>query len=125
MSKLLSQVGSPAGLLYIFVTVMQLAIGIYLAAELETPPSLTLLYPLGFLWVIGWWLLRDSRERGVQWVYDVGLFLYIAWPFIIPYYLLKTRGVNGLFVILIFVGVYIGAALVGVLLYYLLASVSG
>jgi hypothetical protein len=117
MGKFLSQAGSPTALLYVFVIVTQLATGIYLAGEFEPPPSFTLLYPLGLLWVMGWWLHRDSRERGVSWVYDMGLFLYIAWPLVLPYYLLKTRGVSGLFAILTFVGVYLGAALTGAVLY--------
>jgi len=36
-----------------------------------------------------------------------------------PYYLLKTRGVKGLLVILVFIGVYLIAALFGVVLYTL------
>ena len=120
MSNFLSKLASPTALLYIFLTVTQIISGVYLASELEPPPSFTLLYALGFLWVIGWWLLRDSRERSVEWVLDMGLFLYIAWPLIMPYYLLKTRGVKGLLVILGFIGVYLGALVAGVALYVLL-----
>jgi hypothetical protein len=117
MSKFFSKLGTPTSLLYIFVVLTQLASGIYLASEREPPPAFSLLYALGFLWIIGWWLLRDSRERSVGWVYDMGLFLYIAWPFIMLYYLLKTRGAQGLWVILSFLGVYVGALLAGMMLY--------
>jgi len=51
----------------------------------------------------------------------MGLFLYVAWPFILPYYLVKSRGRKGLLAILCFVAVYIGATLVGVALYLVLA----
>jgi hypothetical protein len=51
----------------------------------------------------------------------MGLFLYIAWPVIMPYYLVKTRGAKGLLVILGFVGAYLGAQMAGVALYVLLA----
>jgi hypothetical protein len=121
MSSFLSQLGSPTALLYIFVALTQLASGVYLAREVEPPPSFSLMYGIGFLWGIGWWLLKDSRKRGVAWVFDMGLFLYIAWPFFMLYYLLKTRGTQGLFVILSFVGVYVGALMVGMVLYDLLA----
>jgi hypothetical protein len=117
MSALLSKMVSPTGLLYIFVALTQIASGIYLAREAEPPPSFALMYVLGFFWVIGWWLLKDSRERGVKWAYDMGLFLYIAWPFIMVYYLLKTRGAQGVFVILSFLGVYAGALMLGMMLY--------
>ena len=117
MSALLSKMGSPTTLLYTFVVLTQLASGIYLARDAEPPPSFALMYVLGFLWIIGWWLLKDSRERGVKWVFDIGLFLYIAWPFIMLYYLLKTRGTQGLFVILSFLGVYTGALMLGMMLH--------
>jgi hypothetical protein len=122
MNKFHSLIASPTALLYMYLTVVQIVSGFYLAGSIEPPPPFALLYALGFLWVIGWWLLKDSRKRGVEWVLDMGLFLYIAWPLIMPYYLLKTRGVRGLFVILVFIGVYLTAAIVGVVLYALLVS---
>jgi hypothetical protein len=117
MSRFLSKLGTPTGLLYIFTVLTQLASGIYLAGEREPPPAFSLMYTLGFLWIIGWWLLRDSRLRSVGWVYDIGLFLYIAWPFIMLYYLLKTRGAQGLLVILAFAGMCAGAILAGMMLH--------
>lgn len=51
----------------------------------------------------------------------MGLFLYIAWPFVMPYYLLKTRGAKGLLLILAFAGVYVGALIAGAMLHALLA----
>ena len=95
MGRFFSTVTSPTALLYAFLALAQVASGIYLERELEPPPSFALIYTFGFLWVIGWWLLKDSRKRGVAWVFDMGLFLYLAWPFIMPYYLLKTRGREG------------------------------
>lgn len=120
MSKLLSQITFPTLLLYLFLAITQFVSGVYLAREAEPPGAFSLLYVIGFLWIIGWWLLTDSRKRGVRWAFDMGLFLYIAWPFIMPYYLLKTRGAKGLLIILAFVGVYIGALVAGVVLSMLL-----
>lgn len=113
MGKFLSLVTSPAVLLYMFVVPAQIANGIYSAGEIDPPPAFTLIYALGFLWIIGWWLLNDSKERGVEWVLDMGLFLYIAWSFFMPYYLLKTRGAKGLLVVFGFAAVYAGALAVG------------
>ena len=120
MRRLLSQLSAPTILLYLYLIITQLANGLYTAGNAEPPAIYYLLYPIGFLWVIGWWLMRDSRNRGVRWVFDMGLFLYIAWPFIMPYYLIKTRGVKGLLTILIFVAAYVGAYVAGVALYVLL-----
>jgi len=122
MSNLLSKLLSPAVLLYAYLILMQGAYGVYVAAAFEPPPAFTLTHSAGFLWIVGWWLLTDSRKRGVGWVYDIGLFLSIAWPFIMPYYLIKTRGAKGLLVILVFVGTYIGASAVGAIATLLLIT---
>ena len=120
MSNAPSRITAPAVLLYVFVAVTQFVVGFYLAGGVEPPDAFSLLYALGFLWAVGWWLQSDSRERGVGWVLDMGLFLYVAWPVILPYYLLKTRGRKGLLVILLFAGVYVGALVAGATLGVLL-----
>ncbi len=124
MSTENSQIASPTVLLYTFLIVTQIPQGFYSGGKIEPPPGFTLVYALAFLWIIGWWLVRDSRKRGVALVYDTGFFLSIAWPLIMSYYLFKSRGAKGLLVILSFVGVYIGAQLVGALLYVLLTSMA-
>lgn len=121
MSNSLQRLVSPTALLYIYVILAQIAHGIYSASGFEQPPAFTLMYSAGFLWIIGWWLLTDSRKRGIAWVYDIGFFLSIAWPFIMPYYLVKTRGAKGLLLIFAFVGTYVAAFAVGMAFYLLLA----
>jgi hypothetical protein len=121
MTQLLKQLTSPTGLLYLFLVLTQIAAGAYGASHAEPPATFTLIYIFGFFWIIGWWLRVDSRGRGLSWVFDMGLFLYVAWPFILPYYVVKTRGTKGLLVILSFVAVYVGASIAGVVLYVLLA----
>lgn len=120
MGKPVSQILSPAVLLYLCVFVGQAAAGFYWAGDAGPSPAFSLLYALGFLWGVGWWLRRDSRRRGVQWVLDMGMFLNIAWPLIMPYHLLKTRGAKGLLLILAFAAVYVGGLVSGAVLYALL-----
>lgn len=122
MIRLLSRLASPTALVYVLTIIAQLATGIYLAGDVEPPPAFTLLYALSFLWVMGWWLLKDSKLRSVSSVLDMGLFLYIAWPVVMPYYLIKTRGLRGLLAILVFAVVYVGAFMVGVALHAFLAA---
>lgn len=116
MVTLLSRILSPAPLLYSFVVITQLAQGAYFGAQLEFPEAGTLLFGIGILWAVGWWLLSDSRRRGGLSVYDPGFFLYLAWPVVMPYYLIKTRGAKGLLIVLGFIAVYVGATLVGFVL---------
>jgi hypothetical protein len=120
MRRFLSRISSSTSLLYLFLITTQVVAGVYFARGAEPPPAFAFLYPLCFLWVVGWWLREDSRARGVSWVFDMGLFLYIAWPFVMPYYLLKTRGVKGLLSILAFAVAYVGALVAGATLYILL-----
>ena len=114
MATLLSRIFSAAPLLYTFVIVTQFAYGAYLGAQLQFPEGVTFIYPIGMLWAVGWWLRTDSCRRGVLSVYDLGFFVYLAWPIVMPYYLIKTRGAKGLLVMLGFVAAYVGAALVGI-----------
>jgi hypothetical protein len=116
MPRLLSRVASPTPLLYVFLAVTQAAYGFYIARGASLPPAFVLLYPFAFLWAVGWWLRSDSRKRGVAWVFDMGLFLYVAWPFVLPYYLFKTRGAGAVLTILAFAGVYVAASVLGAVL---------
>jgi len=119
--KLLSKVSRVTAFLYLFLIITQFVTGVYLASGLEQPPIFVLLYFFAFLWIIGWWLQEDARRRGISWVYDSGFLLYVAWPLVMPYYLLKSRGAKGILVVLAFIGVYIGAAVLGMVVYLLLA----
>src|SRR5258706_16137206 len=87
--------------------------GLYAGLRLDEPPLLYLLATAWRLWVIGWWLTDDLRRRGGSWIYCPGLFLHVAWPFVIPYYLPKTRGPRSLIAMAVFVAVSIAAAVTG------------
>ena len=116
-----SKITSITTLLYLFLIITQFVAGIYLASGHEPPPMFSAIYVFGFLWMIGWWLRDDAKGRGIGWVYDIGFFLYLAWPLVMPYYLLNSRGAKGILAVLAFIGVYVGATGLGIILYLLLA----
>jgi hypothetical protein len=122
MARLLSRFSAPAVLLCAFTVFAGAVAGLYLALRAEPPPGYVLLYAAGFVWAFGWWMRDDSRRRGVRWVWvsDLGLFIYITWPFVLLYYLFKTRGAKASLTILAFCGAYImsflGGAALGALL---------
>jgi hypothetical protein len=122
MVKFVSKVTSVTAFLYLFLIITQIVTGAYVASGREPPPVFSLIYLFGFLWIIGWWLRDDARRRGISWVYDIGFFLFLAWPFVMPYYLLKSRGIKGILVLLAFIAVYIGASILGIVLYLLFAA---
>ena len=120
MSNLpLSRILSPTVLLYAFAIVSEIGDGFYKVTDGE-PRGFTVASGIGFLWILGWWMRRDSRLRRIPWIYDMGMFLNILWPIIMPYYLLKSRGARGLLYILSFAGAYIGGLVVGAIVASLL-----
>lgn len=122
MATVLSRILSPAPLLYTFVVITQFAYGAYAGAQLQIPESVDLIFAVGILWALGWWLRADSRRRGVLSIYDPGFFLFLAWPVVMTYYLVKTRGAKGLLVILGFVAAFVGASIIGVVLSVLVVA---
>ena len=125
MTIILSRILSPTILLYSFVIITQFAQGLYLGRQIDPPGAFALLHWAAFLWMVGWWLRTDSRKLGVAFVYDMGFFLSVAWPLVLPYYLVKTRGARGLLAVLGFVGAYLGAAIAGITLSVLVTSFGG
>ena len=59
------------------------------------PGSSVLVQYVVLFCLMGCWLERDSHEKRAGRVWDMGFFLSIAWPVIIPYHLIKTRGIKG------------------------------
>ena len=116
MSRFLSFIICPAGLLYLFLLVTQFIEGLYLARGFEPPGLYRVLYPLAFLWLIGWFLQKDSSKHVFKGVCDLGFFLYLTWPLSLPYYLFRTRGIKALLMVLGFLAVYLGTYIIGVMI---------
>ena len=66
--------------------------------------------------LIGYWINKDNQRYKIEWVFDMGFFLYLAWPLIVLFYLFKTRGVKGLRIVFGFIGILVGAYIIGWLL---------
>jgi hypothetical protein len=116
MTNIFTRLSAPTAFLFLFVIVSQTDHGLHLSNGTEPPFAFTALGPFIYVWIIGWWMQTDCRKRGVTWLLDMGFFLSIAWPFIVPYHLFKTRGIRGFIPILVFVGIFLGATLMGVIL---------
>lgn len=72
-----------------------LAAATYAVAQEVPSPLVALFLSIGPLLAVIPWLLKDSRRTGVGSVSDFGLFIWIAWPVVIPWYAFKTRGRAG------------------------------
>ena len=72
-----------------------------------------------FIYVIlvALWVQRDSLNEKFERPFDFGLFLYLFLPVLLPYYLVRTRGVEGIFTFLGFVLVYFLPFILGLVTY--------
>jgi len=102
-----------------------LASAVYAVADADPSPIVALFLTGGPLILVILWLQHDASRTGIAAVHDLGLFLWLAWPFMIPWYVWKTRSWAGwrlCFGLLALIGAaYIGG-LVGGLVAYLVRS---
>lgn len=96
-------------LLGMLVFVYHFGNGIYFAEGVEPLPTFEFLYSAGFLCGVVWWLKAEAEQSAVKSVHCQGLLVGIGWFFIIPYHLLKTRGVRGLLPLLALIGSFLFA----------------
>jgi hypothetical protein len=104
-------------LLGVLVFVYHFGVGIYYGRGLEPLPVFEFLYSAGFLCGVVWWLKAETRRSAVKGVYCSGLLVGIGWLIIIPYHLLKTRGVRGFVPLLALIGSLLAAHILAALIY--------
>lgn len=117
------RISKPVLFLYGFLLVAQFKYGVNIART-GYAGRFYLWYVLAFYWALSWWFINDSRKHGIPWIdkyMDMGMYLYVAWIFIIPYYLFRTRGWKTMYTIGLLLGAYFGAYVMGVILYSLLS----
>lgn len=102
-----------AYLIFLIIGVGRFAQGVYLYSFFATPQLFEAAYALAFAMAIVCWLRIDCARRGLSPPFDLGLLLCIAWPILLPYYLLKTRGWRAIIPIFLFVFVFLGATYLG------------
>jgi len=93
----------------VLVFVYHLGIGIYNRLGLEPLPAFEFLYTVGFLCGVVWWLRAEAGSSPVARIYCDGVLVGFGWIFIIPYHLLKSRGVKGLIPLLALIFTFIAA----------------
>jgi len=75
--------------------------------NLGAPGAAELLWTFEFRLVLAWWVRVDRRARGFSVPFEFDAFVFFAWPFIVPYYLYRTRGRRGLFLVTGIYGLYL------------------
>jgi hypothetical protein len=93
--------------------VERIVAGLYQGLQRELPgpvPLLGTLFLTVSLYAWFWWYSRDAR---ISWPMDMGWLLILAWPVLLPYYIVRAEGRRGWGRIALFCATYIAAALTG------------
>jgi drug/metabolite transporter superfamily protein YnfA len=110
--------------IYFFVA-LQIIVATYEAVFYwhDAEPSQPLLTAAAFwsLLLLIIWVDADSRNRQgrIYRAYDFGFLIYLLWPFYLPYYFWRTRGLPGLAIFSGLVGLYFLGDSMQWLIYYL------
>jgi hypothetical protein len=68
------------------------ATALYAATDAEPMPALGWFLGAGPLVMVILWLHQDARQRHIAAVHDLGFFLMVFWPVVIPWFAFKSRG---------------------------------
>jgi len=103
-------------LICVALFVYLLGLGIYSAVHMAPRPIFDFMLRVVFICGVVWWLRADPQSSPATRVYCSGLFVSLAWPIIVPYHLLKTRGVSGLLYLLVLFAIMVTGALLAVVI---------
>jgi len=67
--------------------------------------------------LVGTWVLYDRKSSDFERPFDFGLFLYLFLPFLLLYYLVRTRGHEGLVTYIGFIAIYLLPEFMGLVSY--------
>lgn len=118
------QNSNPTLFLCTVLFIMQAAYGFGSAQHAGNFAILGVLQAIAFNWALSWWFLNDRQQsdlHGHHNYMDMGMFIYVAGMFMIPYYLFRSRGWKAFYTIGLLLAVYLGAFLAGSILYFLIA----
>jgi hypothetical protein len=100
-------------LLWIFWAVDALSYGAITKSHGHIAIGLNLAERLALLLLLVSWVDSDARIRRQRLVYDFDLFIALAWPIALLYYLFRSRGNRAILTLLGFAGFVISAILAG------------
>jgi hypothetical protein len=96
--------------------------GLYNLLGLEPLPAVEFLFKLIFICGVVWWLRAETQSSPVTRVYCAGLLVGFGWPIIIPYHLLKTRGVRGLLPLFALIATFVIAEILAIIIYLAIST---
>ena len=67
----------------------------YVVSGIEPAPFVEWFLEFGPLLTVILWLIQDAQRRSIGAVQDLGFFLMLFWPIVIPWYAFASRGRAG------------------------------
>lgn len=89
---------------------------LFVTHGLNVPESMEVLSTFAFRLILAWWVREDRQARGYRVPYEFEAFVFFAWPFVLPYYLYRTRRGWGLVVFAGFLAIVVAPSVVAALL---------
>jgi hypothetical protein len=109
-------------LLAILIFIYNFTATFYLLSGIDRLPTVDFLHLAAFPCGVVWWLRSEKRKSAVTRLYCEGLMASYGWAIMIPYHLLKTRGVKGLLPVFVLVASYFGAPMLAAIIYFAFAG---
>ena len=82
-----------------------LLLSVLLVEAFARDPVVNFIWPYILSLLICAWVQADARARGRHLCYDYESFTFFAWPVLTPIYLFQTRGLRGIFPLLLFLAI--------------------
>ena len=102
MEKLPKYIAVTLILMSLLLSARQFYLGL---SEIGPTDNIYAIWLVVFVVLIAFWC--DKDRVGKNWPFEFGYFVYLFWPAVLPYYLFKTRGVDGLVMYVGFVALYV------------------
>lgn len=83
----------------------------------EVSATTDTIWAFAFAILVAIWALKEPKQSEFEAPFEFGAFLYFFWPVVLPYYLMKTRGTEGLVLFFGFVAIYAAPFTSGLIAY--------
>lgn len=70
-----------------------------------------------FLFLTIYWAYYDAERDDFEKPFDFGFFIYVFWYVAFPWYLIKTRGIEGVLLLIGFLTIWLAPWLAGLITY--------
>ncbi len=98
----------------LFLSAIYSTLQVYLnVQQIEVSASTATLWMFVFAMLIAFWANKEPKQKEFEGTFEFPALVYFVWPIVMPYYLVKTRGLEGLVVYMGFIAIYFSPDIMG------------